>query len=421
MAKPSKRSLEFLDWEFGIFFHFGIRTFYRGHKDWDNRPMPAEGFNPTDLDCESWILTAKEAGARYCLLTTKHHDGFALWPSKYTDYSVAHTPWKDGKGDVVREYVDACRKHDMKVGLYYSPAQWGGTVSFAEEKAYDDYFINQISELLTNYGEIDYLWFDGCGSEKHTYDKVRIIGAIRSLQPNIRIFDMWDPDTRWVGNEDGYCPLPNLYTVDSVPLSVNATEGHAIGEPKFLPPECDTKMRDSWFDDDNVETMRTAAELVGEYESSVGHGANYLLNIGPDRSGHLPEPDVKVLKEFADEIKRRYDSPLPFGAPKTEGNRTSIETPDGQAGWIQSPVGTKLVDTVEICEDITNGGAVRSFRLIARMPYCGRECCIFESSTIGHKRICRFPAVLTSKLTLEITEADGEATITSMKAFYVAK
>ena len=191
---PTKQQLSFLDWEMGAFFHFGIRTFYEGHRDWDGKAMDLKAFLPTGLDCENWIRTIKEAGLTYAILVCKHHDGFANWPSKYTEYSVANTPWKDGKGDVVQEFVAACRKYDIKVGLYYSPAEAG----FQERspKEHDDYFISQIGELLSNYGKIDYLWFDGCGSEGHEYDKKRIITAIRSLQPEILIFGMWDPDTR---------------------------------------------------------------------------------------------------------------------------------------------------------------------------------------------------------------------------------
>ena len=165
MRAVKKEQLEFMDWEFGAFFHFGIRTFYEGHKDWDMQEMSLDKFNPTSLDCRQWIRMVKQAGARYAILVCKHHDGFANWPSKYTDYSVAGTPWKDGSGDVVKEFTDACREYGMKIGLYYSPAQFGSDRMNGRE--YDDYFINQLSELLTNYGKIDYLWFDGNGSEGH--------------------------------------------------------------------------------------------------------------------------------------------------------------------------------------------------------------------------------------------------------------
>lgn len=187
-SRINEKKSEFLDREFGVFFHFGIRTFYEGHVDWDGLPMPLAGFNPTELNCENWIATAYEAGAKYAILVCKHHDGFANWPSKYTDYSVRNTPYKGGHGDVVKEFVDACRKYGLSVGLYYSPAQEG--YKEMADSAYDEYFINQISELLTNYGKIDYLWFDGCGSENHQYDVKRIVGVIRSLQPEILLFNL---------------------------------------------------------------------------------------------------------------------------------------------------------------------------------------------------------------------------------------
>lgn len=216
-----------------MFFHFGIRTFYEGHTDWDGLPMPVEGFNPTALDCENWICAAHEAGARYAILVCKHHDGFANWPSKYTDYSIKNTPYKNGRGDVVREFVDACRKYGLAVGLYYSPAQEG--YKEIDDSEYDEYFINQVSELLTDYGKIDYLWFDACGSENHEYDIKRIVGAIRKLQPEILLFNMWDPDTRWVGNESGIAPIDAKYVTNRVPFSEKTTEDDELGEDIFLP------------------------------------------------------------------------------------------------------------------------------------------------------------------------------------------
>ncbi|MBR5009551.1 MAG: alpha-L-fucosidase, partial [Clostridia bacterium] len=212
MIIPTSKQLEFLSWEVGMFFHFGIRTFFNGHRDWDGEEMSPDKFCPEYLDCRQWLKSAKLIGAKYAIMTAKHHDGFALWPTKLSPYSVAASPWKNGRGDVVKEFTDACRAEEIKCGLYYSPAQWGShAVEFKDGREYDDYFIGQISELLSNYGKIDYIWFDGCGSNSHTYDQKRIVGEIRRLQPGILIFDMWDPDTRWVGNEDGYAPSPNLY------------------------------------------------------------------------------------------------------------------------------------------------------------------------------------------------------------------
>lgn len=413
-VKPTKGQLDWMDWEFGVFFHFGIRSFFKGHKDWDNREMPAAEFNPKELDCERWIRTIKEAGAAYAILTTKHHDGFANWPSKYTDYSVANTPWKGGKGDVVREYTDACRKYGIKVGLYYSPAQWGNAVKFENDKEYNDYFINQISELLTNYGKIDYLWFDGCGSEKFNFDKDRIIAAIRGMQPDILIFSMWDPDTRWIGNEDGYADMPNFNTVTEVDFSMLTEEKEKLQHVKFLPAECDFKMRSTWFDcEDNEDTIKSVEELVGIYEMSVGRGANFLINIGPDRRGLLPEADVARLLEFGAEIKRRYGEPIRGFSdikPETDNKDSfSITCPEPQ-----------LVNRIILKENLAEGESVTSFKIYAHLPhYKSKRVCVYIGCTIGHKAICVFPTIRTGKLTVEVLFYNGEYEIDDMKAYFV--
>ena len=421
-AIPSPRQIEFLNWEFGVFFHFGIRSFYPGHKDWDNLPMDAAAFNPDRLDCEQWIRASREAGARYAILVCKHHDGFANWPTKYSDYSVAATPWKDGKGDVVREFVDACRKYDVKVGLYYSPAQWGGQTAFAEGREYDDYFINQISELLTNYGKIDYLWFDGCGSEGHEYDRARIIQAIRGLQPDILIFQMWDPDTRWVGNEDGYAPLRNVNLCDEVDFSMMTEEREQMDQTRYLPAECDCKMRSTWFDcEPNEGTIKEVDELVGMYEMSVGRGANFLLNIGPDCHGRLPEPDLKRLEALGREIRRRYCAPIPaFGGMQSEGNGAwSICTEHFSEDWENEDTCPQLVNRVVIEEDLMAQSPVEEFRIYAHLPgYRSKRVCVYKGDTVGHKAICAFPTIRTAKLTVEACGKGGPV-LTGMRAYYV--
>ena len=395
---PSEKQLSFMDWEFGVFFHFGIRSFYKHHRDWDGLPMPQEVFNPTELDCLQWLTPAKEAGARYAILVCKHHDGFANWPSRYTDYSVAHTPWKDGKGDVVREFTDACRRLGLKVGLYYSPAQWGGALSFKEDAGYDDYFINQISELLTNYGTIDYLWFDGCGSEGHSYDKPRIIRAIRSLQPGIRIFNMWDPDTRWVGNEVGVAPSPNPSVTADVDFSVMTSEREALDTVRFLPAECDFMMRDTWFDcEDNEDMVKSPRELLGLYEYSVGRGANFLLNIGPDRRGLLPEKDLQSLIGFGRELKRVYGQPVGrFGELLPAGeDRFAIESPEAA-----------LCDRLVLREDLTDSEHITAFEVYAVLDR-GLRLLVYRGATVGHKAICVFPAIRAARFEVAVTGHEG--------------
>ncbi len=408
--KPSCKQLDFLDWEMGMFFHFGIRSFFPGHADWDGKPMPASAFNPSRLDCKQWARVAKSMGANYAILTAKHHDGFANWPSRFSDYSVAQSPWEDGKGDVVDCFVKACREYGLKVGLYYSPAQWGGTVHFNDPTKYDEYFINQVTELLTHYGKIDYLWFDGCGSENHEYDKARIVKVIRSLQPDILLFEMWDPDTRWVGNEDGYAHMPNQNVRNTLALSVNASEAVALEKPRYLPAECDMQLRSTWFDcEANEDTIKSVEELMGIYEYSVGRGANLLLNIGPDHRGLIPEADAVRAKEFGDAIRKRYGHCLSFSEASQDGNQWSITSRQNDA---------VLVNTVVIEEDITQGEAVESFRIYARLCKSGSMLCIYTGQTVGHKAICTFPAVKTSHLCVDILSAQGTAVLKSVKAYF---
>ncbi len=385
MTTVKPQQLEFLNWEFGVFFHFGIRTFYEGHRDWDMKPMDLEAFDPVDLCCDEWVRTGKEAGAAYAILVCKHHDGFANWPSAYTDYSVANTPWKEGKGDVVREFVDACRKYDMKVGLYYSPAQFGSAQMVSRD--YDDYFINQIRELLTGYGKIDYLWFDGCGSENHQYDTQRIVTEIRRCQPEILLFNMWDPDTKWVGNEAGIAHSPNKLTVSALDFSINKDIQDLLSEPKFLPTECDFRMRqENWFFSDRDEhTVKSLDELMGLYYYSVGRGANMLLNIGPDRRGRLPEADKQALLRFGGKVREVFSSQIPAQITR-RGNQLTLD------------MEPQLVNNVILTEKITAGNEIEAFTVRAYPCGGGAPIAVYRGTTIGHKAICEFPTLKTYRI-----------------------
>ena len=387
-----QRKLDFLDWELGVFFHFGIRTYYEGHIDWDMKEMDASAFNPTELDCEQWISTIAAAGAKYAILVCKHHDGFANWPSAYTDYSVANTPWKDGKGDIVREFTDACRKYNLKVGLYYSPAQFGS--SNQDSTDYDTYFINQISELLTNYGKIDYLWFDGCGSEEHEYDQKRIIGAIRSMQPEILIFNMWDPDTRWIGNEDGIAGLTDGPETNSLDFSVQTERKDLLEEEIFMPAECDCKIRKNWFYGvADLPTLKSLDELWGMYLYSVGHGANLLLNIGPDRRGLLMDEDVKRFTELGEKIKKEFSNPVcTFDQFRREDDKMVVDVPrDTPVRWLV------------IEEDLTEGSAVTEYDIEMAPTQFGEFKTVFRGYKIGHKAIIPMYNLPTRCVVIKVT------------------
>jgi alpha-L-fucosidase len=404
-AIPTARQLEFQDWELGLFLHFGIRTFYEGYRDMDPRRMEAGAFQPTQLDCDQWIWTAKRAGFRYAVLTAKHHDGFANWPSAYTKFSVASSPWREGKGDVVREFIDACRRHGLAAGLYYSPYDHDHP-GYANPKAYDDYFINQISEILGGYGQIDMLWFDGCGSEGHSYDWPRIIGQIRKLQPNVLIFNMADPDYRWVGNEAGVAPMPCWNTVSSVPLSIRTDEHEAVGEPKWLPAECDMRMRlERWFSDDaEMHTVKSVEELMGLYLYSVGRGCNMLVNIGPDRRGLLPENEGDRLVEFGQAIRQRFANAF---ATLSDFQR------QGNAWTLALPSQT-LLDQIVLQEELRQGEHVRRFRISALFPHSQEATTIWEGYNIGHKAICPIPLLRVRGVRVEVLEADGPFELTRL-------
>jgi alpha-L-fucosidase len=386
-AVPTPRQLQYQDWEMGLFLHFGIRTFYEGHRDWDGKPMFPGAFQPSAFDAENWVLTAKAAGMHYLVMTAKHHDGFANWPSQYTDFSVAGSPWRDGQGDVVGGFVAACHKHGMGCGLYYSPAEWGGSAIYQDAKAYDDYFINQVSEILAPYGDIDILWFDGCGSAGHEYDWPRIVTEVRRLQPNLMIFSMADPDFRWVGNESGLAPAPCWNT---------EREGEFAG--RWLPAECDCRMRaENWFySDQDEDTVKGLDELMGLYYYSVGRGCNLLINIGPDRRGLLPDRDAARLLEFGDEVRRRFESPL----------ATLADWQEAEDGWVYSPPRPVLVDHLVLQEDLSAGEHCRRF--VLDIPYGDLPAItLWEGHNIGHKAICHFPPVAAHSLRLRILESDG--------------
>ena len=396
---PTPRQSAFQDWEFGVFFHFGIRTFYEGHADWDGLPMPAEAFDPKELDCRQWLSAAREAGARYAILVCKHHDGFANWPTRYSDYSVASTPWKGGRGDVVREFTDACREEGLKVGLYYSPAQAGFQDWSARE--YDDYFANQITELLSNYGKIDYLWFDSCGSGDHQYDKARIISVIRALQPEILIFNMWDPDTRWCGNESGLLGLDNRSFVRALDIAIDVSDPEELSGGCCLPAECDCCMRGhTWFYSDcNEHMLKTPEELFGIYCASVGNNANLLLNIGPDRRGLLPEADVSRLLAMGGLVRRRLvDAAIPCMFAEEDGAYTACFASEEEQ--------ERLVRGVILEEDLRAGEKIDGFHVeLKPSRYGARMIPVHMGQSVGHKRICLFPPVRTGTVRVVLDAA----------------
>lgn len=270
-TRPTPAQLAWQRDGFGLFLHFGINTF--NGREWSDGTLDPTSFDPTSLDTRQWVRTAVAAGARYVVLTAKHHDGFCLWPTATTTYSVASSPWRDGRGDVVAELAEACREADIGLGLYLSP--WDRNAPCYEDpEAYDAFYLEQLTELCTRYGPLYELWFDGAGSEGRTYDWEAVTALISEHQPDAMVFNMGAPTIRWIGNEDGLASDPCRYTVDSTGISIYDDGAALLGRARYLPPECDVPIRGHWFwQPDDLHTLKSREHLLAIWYRSLGLGA----------------------------------------------------------------------------------------------------------------------------------------------------
>ena len=397
--KPTQQQMTWLRAEFGMFAHFGINTFYG--KEWSDGTLDPAGFNPAQLDARQWVDTARQAGMRYMILTAKHHDGFCLWPTETTDYSVASSPWKNGKGDIVREFTEACAEMNMPCGLYLSP--WDRhEPCYPDTDKYNDFYCRQLTELCTRYGPLFELWFDGAGSEGRIYDWDAFMQIAATHQPNAMIFNMGRPTIRWVGNEDGLASDPNYYVVRQTMVSAFTKESEQINtvEGCYLPPECDVAIRRNWFwQPDDIHTLKSKEHLLGIYYRSVGLGSNLLLNVPPDRRGLICDDDRNRLLNMTRELEKRFKAPI----------TTSLRQ-DGQS-IIAEFDGIVTFDHLCIKEPLKAGQLIDGFEI---HDVCS-ETLITEGRTIGHKRIMVFPAISTSALRISATT--GVPDIRAVTAF----
>ncbi|MCD6360684.1 MAG: alpha-L-fucosidase [Armatimonadetes bacterium] len=397
---PSPKQLAWQEMQFGMFCHFGPNTF--ADQEWGEGDDDPAVFNPTDLSPDQWASVAADAGMKYLVVTTKHHDGFCLWPTDTTDYSVASSPCD---ADVIELVAQACRDRGLKLGLYCSP--WDRhEPRYDDAPAYDRHFAAQWTELLTRYGEVSYVWLDGAGSQGHVYDWELIIGTIREHAPEACIFSMGEPDVRWVGNEDGLAPDP-CWNVVETPHRAN--NDHFLPDyresfPHWLPAECDARIRANWFwHDHDLPTLKSLERLVHMYYNSVGRGCNLLLNVAPDTRGLLPESDVDRLVELAAELRRRFGSPLGEAVGPAERLQVDFDRP--------TPVNHAIIR-----EDIAQGERVRQFRVMAQLK--GRWEGVHVGTAIGAQRIVEFPTVVADAVAVHVDRADDEAQLKELWVFY---
>lgn len=428
---PTPQQLEWQRMELTAFLHFGVNTFTG--REWGDGTEDPAIFNPTSLDCEQWVRTLKESGFKMAIITAKHHDGFCLWPTKTTRHSVASSSWKGGKGDVVRELRDACKKYGIKFGVYLSP--WDRNADcYGDSPAYNQFFIEQLTELLTNYGEVHEVWFDGANGEgpngkKQIYDWDAILKTIRRLQPKAVTAIMGD-DVRWVGNEKGIGRetewSATVLTPGIYPRSGEQNKELGIfGKAKDLggrdivaratelfwyPSEVDVSIRPGWFyHADQDKQVKSLNHLTDIYFKSVGYNSVLLLNIPPDLRGLINENDVQRLKEFSSYLKKTFARNYVL-----KGN----EAWHGTSGTVCQYDIQKdaLVNAFMIQEDISKGQRVESFLVEAYKD--GSWIHVAEGTTVGYKRLVRFSDTRPERIRVTIRSARGVANVAAVGLFY---
>jgi alpha-L-fucosidase len=450
---PSKAQIEWHEMEMNAFVHFTINTFT--DKEWgygDESPML---FNPTAVDAGQWARTLKETGFKEMILTCKHHDGFCLWPSKYTTRSVAYSAYKNGKGDIVREASDSAKKYGLKFGVYLSP--WDRSRADYGTAAYIDYYRKQLKELFTQYKPIFEMWFDGAnggdgyyGGANTTrkinaatyYDWPTTLNLVRSMSPDVIFFSDAGPGVRWVGNESGIAGETNWNTISTDTLYAGKSDVQDIlntGSPdgnKWIPAEVDVSIRPGWFYHSREDSLvKTPEQLFDIYLTSVGRGSTLLLNVPPDRRGLFHENDVKSLYGFKALLDKEFANNLAAGAKVkadsyrgsqmefspaniTDGNKNTYWATDDniKTGSVEITL-TKasLVKYILLQEYIRLGQRIKSFNV--EVLNNGNWIKVANATTIGYKRILKISPVETTRVRVNFTESKASPVISNIEIF----
>lgn len=438
--------------EFIGFVHFTVNTFT--DREWGFGDESPHIFNPTQFDASQWAAVAAEVGMKELILTAKHHDGFSLWPSRYTEHSVKHSPWRDGAGDIVAELFAASKDHGVKVGLYLSP--WDRNHADYGTPAYIEYYRNQLRELLTDYGEVTEIWVDGANGgtgyygganeerriDRETYYEWEgTFALVKSLQPGTLIFSDGGPDIRWIGNEHGFAGETNWSMLNTHEVVIGAADQAYLnsGDPNgrdWVVPLCDTSIRPGWFyHADQDDQVKTPQELLDVYYRSVGRNCVLLLNVPPDRRGLFHEIDVAALREFHRILEETFAVNL--SANKTveaDNHRGGIEyfspsnivdddldsywaTDDGlRQATLEIDLGAPTYfDRIMLQEPIRFGQRIAAFTIEARVQ--NKWIQLVAATTVGHKRLLRIDGVEADRVRIVITEANNVPALSNFGLF----
>ena len=450
---PEPKQVEWQQMETYAFIHFGLNTF--NDREWGYGDTDPKTFNPTNLDCEQWAQTLVKAGMKGVILTAKHHDGFCLWPFEGTDYSVKNSPWKNGQGNVVKELSEACKKYGLKFAVYLSP--WDRHQANYGTPEYLPYFYAQLRDLLTNYGPVFEVWFDGANGgdgwyggakdirtidRKNYYNYPRIYEMLDSIQPQAIIFSDGGPGCRWVGNEKGFAGATNWSFLRKGEVhpgydkSYELQYGHPDGN-QWVPAECDVSIRPGWFyhpeEDDRV---KSPDQLVDLYYRSVGHNATLLLNFPVDRRGLIHPVDSANAVRFHEMIQQQLKTNLVAGmTPKVSNERggdfvASALTDDNFDTYWATEDGVTTADIefsfdtptrmnrMMLQEYIPLGQRVKAFVV----EYLDKDTWLpvklnEETTTIGYKRLLRFETVETKGIRIRITDARGPLCLSNVGVY----
>jgi len=417
LPKPSAQQARWQDMELGMFFHFDLPIYKPGWdwRSWRDKPTP-EMYSPSKLDTDQWMEAARAMGAKYAVFVAKHCSGFLQWQSDLYPYGVKQSPWRDGKGDVVRDFVESCRKYGIQPGLYASVTANGylevdnpGLVNRgkggdpAAQARYVKICEQMLTELWSRYGDLFEIWFDG-GALPVERGGPDLVPIYQKHQPDAIVFQGPAASIRWIGNEQGVAAYPCWATVP------HRQDYHGPGDPDgryWLPGECDVPVRNhEWFWTPNAEhKLHSVEQLMDMYYRSVGRNCNLLLNANPNPEGLVPQADFQRYVELGKEIRRRFDTPL----ARTEGSGSTVEL------RLPKP---STIDHVVIMEDIRQGERIRRYRIEGLTgPDTWQSLC--EGQSVGHKRIEQFASIQVAMLRLRTLDSVGEPLIRELAAYHV--